>query len=349
MSNLCVYKSNDLIDASYKLNTQAQKLIIACLASVDSRGDIPKKTTITVQEYSQIMGINSKNAYRDLYKAADCLFEAEITIKQEGNRSRLRWVQESVQSSAGEGSVTLEWSDKVLKYISNLKTRFTSYDFDEIAKLKSSHSIRIYEMLMRFKSTGERLISLDDFKCSLGIVDKYKDYKDLNKRVISPALKEINNLTNVSVKMKKITERRAVKSLKFTFTINRQEALPDEKLATESTDAKYSDEFETLWKYIPKRDGTNSKAAAYKSINARLKEGVSWEDMTKCLARYIEYCKRNNKINTQYVMQMSRFFGAERHYESEWLDVPAQQPQRKMSPSQDYKSRMAGMNYGFDD
>ncbi|MCL1128075.1 replication initiation protein, partial [Shewanella surugensis] len=176
MNNLSVSKSNYLIDASYKLNAQAQKLVLACLGKIDSRVSIPKEITITAQEYSELMGIKH-NSRRDLYKAADSLFRSIITLKNENETIELHWVQRSVKKHKGEGAITIKWTDDVLQYISQLKNRFTTYKLHHIAQLQSSHSIRVYELLMRFNSTGERIIYLDDFKSALGISDKYSDFR----------------------------------------------------------------------------------------------------------------------------------------------------------------------------
>ncbi len=217
MNNLSVYKSNDLIDASYQLSSQAQKLVLACLAKLDSRADISKEISISACEFAELMGIPLKNAHRDLYKAADSLFDAEITLKVDGKISRLRWVQESVERHEGEGAVTLIWSDKVVQYISQLQSRFTGYKLRNISLLQSSHSIRIYELLMRFKNTGQRSIELIDFKYALGIADKYALYKDLNKWVIKPALKELNERSDLTISFEPIKKGRKVTGLAFSF------------------------------------------------------------------------------------------------------------------------------------
>ncbi|RZR39133.1 replication initiation protein [Vibrio vulnificus] len=217
MSNLSVYKDNSLIDASYKLNTQAQKLVLCCLAKVDSRNEIPKEVTLTAIEFAELMGIEPKNAHRDLYRAANALFDAEITIKENGKLSRLRWVQESVETSNGDGMVTLVWSDKVLKYISVLQNRFTGYKLRNISLLQSSHSIRIYELLMRFKATGERAIQLADFKAALGISGKYSTFKALNRDVLKKSVDELNMRTDLSVTYEPIKKGRKVTGLAFTF------------------------------------------------------------------------------------------------------------------------------------
>ena len=217
MKNISVSKSNNLVDASYKLNAQAQKLVLSCLAKLDSRDSIPKEITITASEFIELMGIEPKNAHRDLYRAADSLFDAVITIRDEGKTTKIRWVQEFVQKHEGEGSVTLVWSDKVVKYISQLQTRFTSYKLSNIALLQSSHSIRVYELLMKFKATGERTIYLEDFKSSLGIEDKYPQFKDLNKRVIKPSIDELNIRSDLTVSVVPFKKGRKIIGLNFSF------------------------------------------------------------------------------------------------------------------------------------
>ncbi len=224
MNNLSVTKSNSLIDASYKLNAQAQKLVLACLGKIDSRPDkLPtKEITITASEFSELMGIDMKNAHRELYKAADSLFKCSIILKDENEEVELYWVQKKAKKLKGEGAVTLTWSDDVLKYICQLKSRFTSYKLRNIAQLQSSHSIRLYELLMKFNATGERVIYLDDFKSSLGISDKYPAFKDLNKWVIKPAIEELNQRSDLTIKFDTIKRGRTVAALVFEFKQSNQ-------------------------------------------------------------------------------------------------------------------------------
>lgn len=220
MNNLSVTKSNSLIDASYKLNVQAQKLVLACLGKVDPRRDIPKEITITAAEFSELMGI--PNAHRELYLAADALFASVIKIREGNDDIEVYWIQKKSKKIKGSGSVTITWSDDVLKYISSLQSRFTSYKLRHIAELQSSHSIRLYELLMKFNSTGERVIFLDDFKSALGLSDKYPLFKDLNKWVIKPSIDELNQRSDLIIKYETIKKGRAVAALSFEFKQNKQ-------------------------------------------------------------------------------------------------------------------------------
>jgi plasmid replication initiation protein len=224
MNNLSVAKSNNLIDASYKLNVQAQKLVLACLGKIDSRPDAPpqKEVTLTASEFSELMGIDIKNAHRELYKAADALFKSSIVLHEGDDEIELYWIQEKAKKLKGEGAVRIVWSDRILRYICQLKSRFTTYKLRNIASLQSGHSIRLYELLMKFNATGERVIYLDDFKSALGISDKYPEFKVLNRDVIKPAIEELNQRSDLVIKFDTIKKGRTIVALVFEFKQNNQ-------------------------------------------------------------------------------------------------------------------------------
>jgi plasmid replication initiation protein len=224
MNNLSVAKSNNLIDASYKLNVQAQKLVLACLGKIDSRPDATpqKEVTLTASEFSELMGIDIKNAHRELYKAADSLFKSSLILHEGDDEIELYWIQEKAKKLKGEGAIRIVWSDRILRYICQLKSRFTTYKLRNIASLQSGHSIRLYELLMKFNATGERVIYLDDFKSALGISDKYPEFKVLNRDVIKPAIDELNQRSDLIIKFDTIKKGRTVAALVFEFKQNNQ-------------------------------------------------------------------------------------------------------------------------------
>ena len=80
----------------------------------------------------------------------------------------------------------------------------------------------------------------------------------------------------------------------------------------------YSPEFEKAWQAYPKRAGGNSKAAAFKAWNARLKDGVKPEVMLAGVKRYAAYARATGSAGTQYVKQAVSFFGPDRHFEESW-------------------------------
>lgn len=221
---MSVYKAHDLIDASYRLNVQSQKLVLACLGKIDSRPETQpqKEVKLTATEFSELMGIDIKNAHRELYKAADSLFKSSIILHEGDEEIELYWIQEKAKKLKGEGAVTIIWSDRILRYICQLKGRFTKFKLRNIASLQSGHSIRLYELLMRFNSTGIRNIALLDFRSALGLDDKYTEFKILNRDVIKPAVNELNQRTDLIISYETLKSGRSVVGLSFSFKQNQQ-------------------------------------------------------------------------------------------------------------------------------
>ena len=80
----------------------------------------------------------------------------------------------------------------------------------------------------------------------------------------------------------------------------------------------YSEEFEACWQVYPKREGSNPKNRAFTGWKARLKEGVTEEEMTAGVQRYAAYVRAKGDEGTPFVMQAQRFFGASREFENAW-------------------------------
>ena len=225
--DLTVAKDNTLTEASYRISLQEQRLIVSCLHQLDTRKKIPKEMRVTASQYADNFGLSMKMAHQELYKAADRLYERSITVKDDPSQTtKFRWVQKQVVRHKGEGQVTITFSDEILKYISQLKKgEFTSYKLHHVANLKSVYSMRLYEMLIQFRTTGMLTIRLDDFRARLALEDKYPQFKALKQWVINPAIKELNDRkkSNLIIKpVETIKRGRKITNLIFNFKINDQ-------------------------------------------------------------------------------------------------------------------------------
>lgn len=80
----------------------------------------------------------------------------------------------------------------------------------------------------------------------------------------------------------------------------------------------FTPSFVDAWAVYPKRAGTNSRRAAEKAWNARIKEKVDPNVMFDGTLRYSVFCDDKGSTGTEYVMQASRFYGSDRHFESAW-------------------------------
>ncbi|MBR8165896.1 helix-turn-helix domain-containing protein [Burkholderia vietnamiensis] len=90
----------------------------------------------------------------------------------------------------------------------------------------------------------------------------------------------------------------------------KQEVKPGSK-PTRSCDSK----FDEAWQQYPKRDGSNSKQAAQRAWNARIREGIDPGVLVAAVVAYAAAMKAAGNVGTPYVKQASTFFGRDRHFE----------------------------------
>ena len=219
-----VTKSNHLVEAGYKLSLNEQRLVLIAISKLDGRKPIPRGNDfiVTAQEFSSMFGIPMKQAYENLDNAASRLYERDIKTYDGKNntRERFRWV-DGVKYWDGEGKVTLSLSNKIIPYLTLLHTQLTSYDLKQISNLNTSYAIRFYELMVQFRTTGERWMKLDTLKERLELQDQYPRFFDLKKRIINPAITEINNSTNLKVKWNTVKKGRLITGIEFYIQENK--------------------------------------------------------------------------------------------------------------------------------
>lgn len=219
--DLVVTKHNSLIEASYKLSLNEQRLILLCISKLDARKPLPKDNSfeVTAREFSERFGISMKKAYEELEEASKNLYEKDIKTYDGKYKERFRWVY-GVRYHEGDGRVTLGFSPWIVPYLTMLHERFTSYQLKQISELRSPYAIRLFEFLIQFKATGKLIIELEKFKDRLEIQNQYKRFYDIKRWVIEPAVKELRAKSNLDITWKPLKGERGkgVKQLEFSFS-----------------------------------------------------------------------------------------------------------------------------------
>jgi len=232
-----IYKSNALLEASYRLSVYEQRIILACIAQV--RHDAPVtdqvRYRVSAQEIAEMTGTQLATAYQHLRAASERLFERRVTLYKEPNGGPAhelvtRWVQ-AVMYIENEGAVAIRFAAEILPYLTQLSEQFTRYALADVAKMTSAYAIRLYEMLIQWRGTGERVVEIDWLRDSLMLEGKYGDIQNLKRRVLEPAVEQINELSPLWVKWEQRKTGRRVTHLVFTFGEKKDQKEKKKKLA----------------------------------------------------------------------------------------------------------------------
>ena len=207
MSNV-IYKDNNLIEASYALNLSEQRLIlIAILAAREIEKELTAETMLTIHasEYMKQFKLGRQSAYEALQAACDNLFERRLTYKTidpvTGKKAvyKSRWVSK-VGYVKEAACVQLIFAPDILPLFIKLEEKFTRYELKQISQLTSVYSIRLYELLIRWRSTGKLYVPIADLREKLGLLeDEYSQMGDFKKRVLKVAIEQINKFTDIEV------------------------------------------------------------------------------------------------------------------------------------------------------
>ncbi|HLP81634.1 MAG TPA: replication initiation protein [Nitrosomonas sp.] len=282
-THLTVVKSNKVVEASYMLTLAEQRVLLACIAQIDSKAMLTEnyRFEITASGVADLAGLeNLSNAYRDLKKAAEKLYERSVIIDDPDpdnpqiTQRKTRWIS-SIDYVPGEGKLVLSFSVGIIPYLSQLSREFTKYKLKHVARFESVYSIRLYELLVQWSSAGEREIEVEWLKRQFQVGDKYDRVVDLKKRVIDPAVKEINEHSNLWVKYGQRKSGRQITHFQFQFGLKGgdQQQAPRRQQLTEEEINRQARPGETRGAVVARLTGT--------SLSEMAKPGESFDQALK--------------------------------------------------------------------
>lgn len=228
VGNLIV-KDNAFIEASYSLDTVEQRLIFLAILEARRLGDnieqvLNQTLTIHAQSYMQQFDVARNTAYEALKRGVNGLFEAEFNYTQlvESTNKieffRSRFVQK-ISYVDELGVVRLIFANDVVPLIVGLEKKFTKYEIEQIKGLQSRYAIRLYELLIKWRSKGKTdEISMSALRNCFGLLDgEYIRMHHFKSRVLDLAIEQINEHTDITAEYEQHKQGRTITGFTFKF------------------------------------------------------------------------------------------------------------------------------------
>ncbi|RDC51261.1 replication initiation protein [Acinetobacter sp. RIT592] len=239
MSELIV-KDNALIQASYTLDTVEQRLILLAIAEARETGHgVTENSLLEVHASSYIntFNVEKHTAYTVLRDASKSLFDRYVTyhdINPKTGKDRsfhCRWV-DKIGYEPQSGIVFLRFTQDIVPLITRLEENFTKYELQQVSRLTSSYAIRLYELLIQWRSAGKTpIFDLSIFRQQLGVEPhQYKTMSNFKTYVLDFALKQVNELTDITAKYEQHKKGRSISGFSFSF---KQKKVSSEKVIKE--------------------------------------------------------------------------------------------------------------------
>jgi len=229
--DLEVKKADVIVRARYKLNPLSLKFITSLIAGLKRGDDVNELYQFKVKDFKELTGLKRKDLYWAVKESLKELLEKPIYIpkgKDENDNSflMLNWVA-SAEYKEGEGIVEFEISNKLRPYLLEAQKKFLKYRLENILSLRSSYSIRMYEILKdwfemysRYGSKAEKIISIKEFREILEIPRSYQYSSGIKLRILNKSKKELEEHTDIIFDYEEIKTGRKVTHLHFIIRPN---------------------------------------------------------------------------------------------------------------------------------
>ena len=225
-----ITQDNELIEACYRMELNEKRLLLLGASKINPMGGYPDpnkpfRFEVTAKEWQEVYG--DKNSWRAIKRTADKLLKRQIILHpRTGVVEKLNWF-DSVKYYVNEGRIEAQFTRSVQVRLAGMIEQFTTIDLFSVNKLRSFYSIRLYELLSQFNSRGygSRTMSIEDFRHYMDCVNINPHTKDLKRRILNPAVKEINKQSDIDCSVKDVKEGRRITKFLFTFRKKPQENL----------------------------------------------------------------------------------------------------------------------------
>lgn len=211
-----VVQDNSLIMGNYDMTSMEQKMFLIMLSTIKKDDTMIRQTTFRVKDIAELMKVTPELLYRDLPKLCKSIIGKVVEVKNPNGDWEMFNIITYAKYKSRQGIITLEINKKSEPYLIQLKEFFTAFKLENALFLDSKYAIRIYQLAKSNIYKGEFIITMDEFKKKLKLTQKsYSAFSNINLKVLTPAIKEINSKTDININIETIKVGRKVDSLKI--------------------------------------------------------------------------------------------------------------------------------------
>jgi len=219
-----VVKSNDLIrKGRFNLSVVEQRIVLYMITKIKPADVQLDSLSFDIKEFCEVCGIKYQQNLSQLKEVIKELADKSMWVNlPNGKKTLIRWIEKPyLDLASGTGVIEMRLDRDLAPYLLNLKSNFTEYQLISVLALRSKYSIKLYELLKSYSFMGRYEIKIEDLKEYLLIEDQYKETKYFNKYVISRAIEEINEYTDIEVSCEYIRHGKVI--VGYHFQILEQE------------------------------------------------------------------------------------------------------------------------------
>lgn len=213
-----VVKSNTLIQkSSFQLKGLEYKAILYLISKIKPHDEENTFYTFDVIDFCRVCNFDtdSSRTYKTYVKKIlrnIMNYTIEIPLTN-GGTYLTHWIQNCYIQE--DGSFRLRFDYQIAPFLFQLQSYYTKYRLENVLPMRSKYGIRLYELFQSVKSLGSRyVIELDELKERVA-AQNYKTFADFRVNVLDPAMKDINEVSDIKASYTVVKTGKRVTAIDF--------------------------------------------------------------------------------------------------------------------------------------
>lgn len=219
-----VKKSNAICRARWSPENVYEPRIVSLLASQIRPEDVDfKEYEIPVADlFANSYGGDN---YKKLKSTVENLMSKTITILEENNSYKVFPLFSGGEYDSETNILKISINSRIKHHFLDLQTKYTQYNLMEFLTLSSTYSQRLFEYLKSWEDCESTQIAVDELHKILGTLETArKNFAEFKRRILEPALKEINKKTSLEYSWKPIKFKNKVAQVLFINSTPKKES-----------------------------------------------------------------------------------------------------------------------------
>lgn len=213
-----IVKHNNLVQGRYSLEASEQKFLYKLFEHVQKNQYKTRELELSFKDfYRDFKDVLGKNITRaDFKNLVESTQDKKPYIIIGDEFTRTQWYK--IKGKINYDKIKLILEEEVFEYIKEQEKNFTMLRLESVYSFKKFYTMRIYELLKQWSNTKKVIkFSVEDLKKTLNIEDNsgYKNFNNIEKRIIKPAVSEINEKSELKISYETKKEGRKVSEVTF--------------------------------------------------------------------------------------------------------------------------------------
>lgn len=213
-------QSRNLVETSYNITAVQNRIFYYCLYSAQKEKTGELSCTVKLSDLKSLIPNKNQRTLSNIKKTFTVLRNSALLFNKQIEGDLIECDYNLIAGSEYNTNKE-EFKIYFMQRLYNHVLEYTAYaplNIEVLTKFTSFYAQRLYEMLRMWSRTGKKInhsFTLENLRFVLGTGEKYPEYKNFKQRVLTQALKEINLMGNMDVKIKEIKDGRKVVKVEF--------------------------------------------------------------------------------------------------------------------------------------